>query len=157
MIEFKGYISGKAEKHFFKVPIIYTVVLITLYLVVGLLALLFSPVSDSIVLKACLILPLFLVADVLVVQNKKKRRSYLTNTVFVENGCMVCKSDKETTQRLISDARALYDYGAYYKIAFPFLKSSFKFICQKDLLTQGTLEDFEKLFEGKIVRKCQQT
>jgi hypothetical protein len=28
-----------------------------------------------------------------------------------------------------------------------------KFICQKDLLTEGTLEEFESLFEGKIIKK----
>ena len=26
-------------------------------------------------------------------------------------------------------------------------------IAQKDLLVEGTLEEFEKLFEGKIIRK----
>ena len=28
-----------------------------------------------------------------------------------------------------------------------------KFICEKKLLTSGTMEDFEKLFDGKIIRK----
>ena len=27
------------------------------------------------------------------------------------------------------------------------------FVCQKDLLIEGSLEEFEKLFEGKIQRK----
>ena len=41
----------------------------------------------------------------------------------------------------------------FYFIKFPFGKYSDKFICQKSLLTQGTLEEFEALFEGKIERK----
>ena len=30
-------------------------------------------------------------------------------------------------------------------------------ICQKDLIIEGTIEEFEKLFEDKIVRKYETT
>ena len=53
---------------------------------------------------------------------------------------------------MISDAKQLRDFGEFYEIVFPFGKVSDKFICQKNLLTQGTLEEFEKLFEGKTTR-----
>ena len=36
--------------------------------------------------------------------------------------------------------------------SFIFGKISDKFICQKDLLTKGSLEEFERIFEGKIKR-----
>jgi len=42
------------------------------------------------------------------------------------------------------------DYGDWYLISYG-SKSILKgFICQKDLIVEGTLEDFEKIFEGKI-------
>ena len=41
----------------------------------------------------------------------------------------------------------------YYKIFFIFPYKSQRFVCQKDLLVQGTIEEFEAVFEGKIVRK----
>jgi len=49
--------------------------------------------------------------------------------------------------------KKVYDYGEFYFISFYFGKISCYFICQKSLLTQGTIEDFEKLFDGKIVKK----
>jgi len=47
-------------------------------------------------------------------------------------------------------AKSVMDFGDYYYIKFG---GTTAFIIQKDLLVEGTLEDFEKLFEGKIVRK----
>ena len=41
----------------------------------------------------------------------------------------------------------------YNKIFFIFPYKSQRFVCQKDLLVQGTIEEFEAVFEGKIVRK----
>ena len=37
-------------------------------------------------------------------------------------------------------------------MVFPFGKVSEKFICQKSLLSEGTLEDFEKLYIGEWKR-----
>ena len=62
-------------------------------------------------------------------------------------------TDKSEEFRLIADAAKVIDYGDFYYISFPFGKISNNFVCQKDLLTQGTLEEFEALFEGKIVKK----
>lgn len=53
----------------------------------------------------------------------------------------------------INGVKAVYDYRDFYEI-IP--KNKFilaVFVCQKDLLTSGTLEEFETLFEGKTVRK----
>lgn len=55
--------------------------------------------------------------------------------------------------RLISDVKNVKDHGDFYEFNFCFGKISDKFICQKDLLTCGTLDEFEAMFEGKIIRK----
>lgn|GEM_PF-2504130 len=67
------------------------------------------------------------------------------------------------TQHLktISDVRKVIDYGEWYEIVFYGRKNGYYAdeknllycICQKDLIVTGTIEDFEKLFEGKIIRK----
>lgn len=54
---------------------------------------------------------------------------------------------------MIKDVKNVYDHGEFYDLVFPFGKISGKFICQKNLLTEGTLAEFEALFDGKIVRK----
>lgn len=44
-------------------------------------------------------------------------------------------------------------YGEFYDIIFYFSNKVLNCICQKDLIVEGTMEEFEKLFEDKIVRK----
>ena len=57
------------------------------------------------------------------------------------------KSEKEHFF-MFDDIKSVYDYGEYYH----FWQGDM-FLCQKSLLVQGTLEEFEKLFDGKIIRK----
>ena len=75
----------------------------------------------------------------------------LENRIIDDN--LICISDKQSESRSIGLVKTAYDYGEFYFLSFPMGKKSGNFVCQKDLLTQGTLEEFEKLFDGKIVRK----
>ena len=51
---------------------------------------------------------------------------------------------------MLNEVKRVYDYRCWYYLEIDF--GDPYFICQKDLLTEGTLEEFEALFEGKIVR-----
>lgn len=53
----------------------------------------------------------------------------------------------------IDDVKKIIDYGNFYKIKFYFPNTGRSLICQKSLITGGTIEDFEQLFGGLIVRK----
>ena len=52
----------------------------------------------------------------------------------------------------IQDVKKILDYGEFYAIIFYFPNADRRFICQKDYIVQGTIEEFEQLFKGKIVR-----
>lgn len=54
------------------------------------------------------------------------------------------------------DVKEVEDLGDSYRILFDFPGCSPMFLCQKDLITEGTIEDFEELFADKIVRKAEQ-
>ena len=45
------------------------------------------------------------------------------------------------------------DFGAYYVLIFRDSGNFSQIICEKDLLTNGTIVQLEELFDGKIVRK----
>lgn len=51
----------------------------------------------------------------------------------------------------IDQVKKIRDDGKYYSIIYADISNAI--ICQKSLLVEGTLEEFEALFEGKIVRK----
>lgn len=53
----------------------------------------------------------------------------------------------------LSKVKKVIDYGKYYYLYLYRFDPSNGIVCQKDLLTEGTVEQFEKLFEGKIKRK----
>lgn len=52
-----------------------------------------------------------------------------------------------------SKVKKIYDNGSYYYICFNRWDISKGIVCQRNLIIEGTIEEFEKLFEGKIVRK----
>lgn len=49
------------------------------------------------------------------------------------------------------EVKKLVDYDKYYYILYGGVNRAI--ICQKDLLVEGTIEEFENIFAGKIVRK----
>lgn len=64
---------------------------------------------------------------------------------------MECEMGKRT--RPVDDIKKVIDYGDWYVIKFNNPKKDRFFICQKDLLVKGNLEDFERILKGKIIRK----
>ena len=70
-------------------------------------------------------------------------------TVDLNEGTVIFNSKNREDFMMINDIDTIYDFGEYYQIE----DASYMFFCQKNLLVQGTLEEFEKAFEGKIMRK----
>lgn len=56
-------------------------------------------------------------------------------------------------QYKLYDVKRIIDYGYFYVFIFYFPNLDKRFICQKDLIVKGTIEEFEQIFEDKIVRK----
>ena len=65
---------------------------------------------------------------------------------------MISYSDKTTICMPLTDVKRIVDRGHSYDIIFNFPKRNNSFICQKDLITQGSIEEFEQLFKDKIIR-----
>ena len=60
---------------------------------------------------------------------------------------------KGAASRSVDDVKQVIDQGEFYHILFYFPNQWSNCICQKNLIVEGTIEEFEKLFEDKIVRK----
>lgn len=56
-------------------------------------------------------------------------------------------------KKSLKKVKKVIDVGEWYYVIFRLGDISNAFVCQKDLIKEGTLEQFEALFEGKIVRK----
>lgn len=156
MIEFTGYLTDVAEKAFIKETrktvllgacIVIPLTLPSIFLI-GMCVL-----HDNAFIYAMLVALIIGIIIILVPKGKKEHKSMLPKRIYVDKKHIVCVSDRYSDSRLLADVQKVLDYGNYYRICFPFGKSSEKFICQKDLLTRGSLDEFEKLFEGKIIKK----
>lgn len=51
------------------------------------------------------------------------------------------------------EIKEILDLEKFYEFKFYGHAGSMFFICQKDLIIEGTIEEFEKQFESKIIRK----
>ena len=69
--------------------------------------------------------------------------------IDTQTGEMTTLSSQFYAESSITDVVKVLDKGEWYLI---YLKSKDgRFICQKDLLTNGTLDEFEKFFKDKII------
>ena len=159
MITFSGYISGEAEKLFLRKArqqhaITLTIVFVSMsFAIIGVGKLLFrsAPFADTYI-RGLMIALLIGTAICCLPKGKRARLASYPQLIYIENDKIVCVSESYTEERFIHDVLAVVDYGMFYQLKFLRAKHSDKFICQKDLLSRGSLEEFEQLFDGKIER-----
>lgn len=72
---------------------------------------------------------------------------------IVKGKTIKSKCRKKTYVHSIQEVRKVIDYGNFYSIRINKQFEHGHFLCQKDLLTKGSIEEFEKIFKGKIIRK----
>lgn len=155
MIEFNGYLSGKALEKFQENARklgqnLFIVSLLLLLPVIIYIAKIFR--EWMIIGIYCLLIIIFPV--LLRLPNRKKADLGITpKRIYTDGEHIVCIADKYTESRLVDEVSKVLDYGEFYILVFPFGRVSEKFVCQKNLLTKGSIEEFEALFEGKIVHK----
>ena len=155
-IEFSGYLTGKAEKFYWKKATVFGACILWggAVLMLPVIAAASRALGDwrFTVIFGLAILGLPLLGFL---PKRKKAKFPLTpKRIHTDGEYIVSIGDKFTESKLISDARRVVDHGEFYELVFPFGNYSDKFICQKSLLREGTLEAFEALFEGKLIRKA---
>ena len=154
-IEFKGCISGEAVKFYAKNirKMGFYVLLSVFLLLLPLIIIITLSVELWVILIGygifCFVTPLFL----LIPKTKNEKNKLLPSRIYTDEEYIIAEGDNFEEYHLISDVVRVIDFGSFYYLSFPFGKKSDKFLCQKSLLTKGSLEDFEALFEGKIERR----
>ncbi len=152
MIEFNGLLTGAAEKYFVNRGIIRMQIafLCSALLVYPVMIKYAIHIQLWIIPQICLasVVPMIFLPYLCKIDKKKT----LPKRMRIYDDVMVSTSERASDCQNLNDVKEVRDYGEFYSILFPQGKSVM-FVCQKDLLTQGTLEEFEALFEGKIVRK----
>ena len=161
MIEFDGIISSKCKKFFLSDG--------RQYVAIGFLIGMFPLIGASIWLAidgyslfAWCVVPIILMFLFFILLKPGTKLYDFFNVAYVgdlmfnvqiSDGVLSAEIGKRCDVRNINDIKKIVDYGDWYKIYFYFPHKSNAFICQKDLITQGTIEEFEEMFAGYIVKK----
>lgn len=88
--------------------------------------------------------------------NSKKLRFEWDYYIKFENELITVVSNHQngaTQTYNISKIKKVVDYGKYYYLFLHRLDPSNGITCQKNLLGEGSTEEFEELFKGKIIYK----
>ncbi len=157
MIVFDGYLTGKAYKYYINKIIrtlsntarVIMLLSIPFWLIISLKTSAFIPVISTLLIYIAL-LPL--VVKACFTPKEKKRMNLKKVVINVEDGDVKYISDKSIVCNYISKVKEVRDYGEYYDVVFPLQHLTSVFVCQKSLLSKGSLEEFERIFEGKIKR-----
>lgn len=98
-----------------------------------------------------LILPaLFVLAPILPSTKKSFLQHMPNNLVFdFDKDTIFYSSEKSKDSYNISQIERILDYGNFYHVLFEPAPDSY-YVLQKDLLVQGTIEEFEECFKDKI-------
>ena len=87
---------------------------------------------------------------------KQDQKTFMPQKVYVDlkDEMLVCKCEQKEQIHSIDSVYRVIDYGEWYHFKFNFGERDRFFVCQKNLLTEGSIEEFEALFEDVLIRKA---
>lgn len=153
MIVFEGALKKDALKYFCKKFIkLYRVAFLFAGIIMLPFIVMLSEFFDSIwVIFAFVFTFVVTIFGMVPIMYKIKGKDEAPKKVYIK-GDIICSVFENTTVfKQLEDIKEVHDYGAFYDVIYT--KVFPNFVCQKDLLKKGTLEEFEALFEGKIIDK----
>jgi len=158
MIEFMGRLTGNAFKYYKKTMMktLQIVLLIAFGIGMPIMFFVFNSIGsvdlEFMLFTALLFVLTAIFSPYLILIFAK---GDVTRRIYINDGLVNAVScEGRTRSAQICAIKKVKDFGDYYAMTLPGICAivSVYFICEKDLLTNGTIEQFEELFDGKIVR-----
>lgn len=161
MIEFSGELSPRCQNYIRKYDNRHAIFgglfsyVIALPVAIGMFV---HMIQDKFSLAAILIITaLMLFVLVLLplanVKSKKEFAKMLPQRITIEDdGSVTLHRARHPIEQVMENVKDVRDYGDFYDINFALIGVTGLFVCQKDLLTEGSIEEFERIFEKKIIR-----
>lgn len=81
---------------------------------------------------------------------KKHNKNNLIQKVYIDGGYITSISVDEKFKFKLSSVKKVVDYGEFYFVVFTKFSPIPDIVCQKSLLSIGTLEEFNELFKEKL-------
>ena len=157
MIVFEGDVSHNARLYMKQIEgnvwIIVSIIVLVLF---GVPLLMFCIYASALAALFYIVLPMPLLGGVLYrFLPTDLQKVQMPTKVMLMQDIMISKGKDFEYGRYYDDVKKVIDCGEWYHIVFYFPHKNVYFICQKDLIKEGTIEEFEEIFKDKIVRKKQ--
>ncbi|MBE6542805.1 MAG: hypothetical protein E7675_00240 [Ruminococcaceae bacterium] len=159
VFEFTGELSTKVKKRICNIHKITTLIILTISTPISLLislpviGLLMENGTKIALIVTALSYPVLMIMLALIYPTKYEYPEIFPKIIYItDDGYIVSRCEKAKREDSIDGVKNVKDYGEWYEINFSGVKHKGFFVCQKDLLTKGSIEEFEKLFEGRIER-----
>lgn len=153
MVQFNGQPSFEVQKHIYKKTRRMLYIAFSVAWGILLFPIASFAISHNMTSFLYVYLPMLPVLYLIVFACRpSKKKPMLPGKLTIDNEYIEYKSKQATICRNISDVKVVRDYGDFYDIISYFGKGSDFFVCQKSLLSCGTLKEFERFFKGKLVR-----
>ena len=151
MFEFRGNLSKECEEFLYnkqrKLEFISMSVVCAIFSII-IIAL--SVLLHPIILLFFLLIAFMLATPFLPITKKSFLQHMPQLIVFnFSEDTVFYKSNKSEYSDRISDIEKIFDYGNFYHIKFKNIPDSY-YLLQKNLIVQGAISDFEKMFKDKI-------
>ncbi|MGN1213140.1 MAG: hypothetical protein ACI4TZ_03765 [Christensenellales bacterium] len=152
MIEFSGILSNSCKKYLINRAKKISFVGLVCPCILLLIPFIFLTLKNSVFIIA--VIMLLLLPFLSFIQLPKSSLDLIfPNTIIINNDIITTKGKNFRYSKPISSIKKIIDYGDWYHIFFYYKDRCENFVCQKDLIKSGTIEEFEKLFKGKIIKK----
>ena len=152
MIEFKGPLTGEAEKFLLKQQTkILSRTMLIVTILFGVPIVLCSIYVRPLILLFLLPILMLLVYS-LMTPSKKDQMMFMPKRIFIdlEENMIVHQCEKMERFHSLDSVQTIFDYGECYYFKFDYANRDMYFVCQKDLISQETIDEFEELFKDKI-------
>ncbi len=152
MIEFNGNLSGECKKFLLKKQIKMQTIASVFTAILFSVPVTFLSIYVKPLFAICFVPLVMLVVFSMIPPSKSDQKIFMPKRVYIdlEEETIVHECEKMERFHMLSSIIRIIDYGDWYYFVFDYEDRDPYFVCQKDLITQGTLEEFENLFEGKI-------
>ena len=151
MVIFKGYINKYTLKYIHRKMIrIGWMSIFVEFIIFGVPSIVTGVMFKEFLFALWVFIILMPITFLIVWSTKDGQLPYL---VRIEESEIYAEVGRGAGTRTLADVKKVLDYGEFYDIIFYFPNKVLNCICQKDLIVEGTIEEFEKLFEDKIMRK----
>ena len=158
MLKFSGVLSDEPKKYIRKMEKRSTLIagaiaiVILAYPCIAFLASWLDPIS-AIIMYALIVASFALVVLFTPTKADVEKISPIEISIESEDGYIVSVSKMMTVDRSLSEVKAVIDHGEWYSFQFNGRGTpAQRFVCQKNLISRGSLEDFERLFDNKIIK-----